>query len=132
MKLWFSKLYCHASPLLFVCCLFNDALSNSDYEHQSNHNYIGSCIVGLIPQSLQIQAELTLASVGLYQVMRVHVDRCVPVVWVLEVSVFICLCNTCNHVTEAGGLYGFSDSKWRLSMQYDRDSLDLVLLYIES
>ena len=62
------------------------------------------CIVGLIPQSFQLQAELTLASVGLRQVMRVHADQCVSTVRVVAVSVVICLCNTCNHVTEEGGL----------------------------
>jgi hypothetical protein len=36
--------------------------------------------------------------------MRLHVDQCVSAVIVVELSVFICLCNTSNHVTEAGGL----------------------------
>jgi hypothetical protein len=58
-------------------------------------------LVLLIPQSIQLQAQLTLASVSLCHVMSVHVDQCVSAVRVVGVSEVICLCNTCNHVTEA-------------------------------
>jgi len=48
-----------------------------------NYNYIGISRVGLIPQSLQLQAQLILVSEGFCPVMRVRADQCVSAVGVV-------------------------------------------------
>jgi hypothetical protein len=65
-------------------------------------------IAGLIPQSLQLQAQVTLASLGSCHKQGnvqscVRIDQCVPVVRTVEVLVFLYLRNSCYHVTEVGG-----------------------------
>jgi hypothetical protein len=46
---------------------------------------------------------------------RVRVDQCVSAVRAVEVSVYVCLRSSCNHVTEACGPQGLWDSCWGLS-----------------
>ena len=65
-------------------------------------------IAGLIPQSLQLRAQLTLASqadVTSLESARigVRVGQCVSAVRAVEVSVLVCLRSGCSHATELGG-----------------------------
>jgi len=70
--------------------------------------YILDYIVWLIPQSLQLQAQVilrTCADVTSRKSARsrVCVEQCVSAVRDVEVPVLVSLRNTCNHVTEVGG-----------------------------
>ena len=65
-------------------------------------------IPGLIPWSLQLQAQVKLASLvwspksGMCA-KSVRVKRCVSAVGAMEVLVFVCLHSSCNHVTDVEG-----------------------------
>jgi hypothetical protein len=73
---------------------------------------LSSCLVeiaGSISQILQLQAHVTLASLGRCQQVGesarscVRVDQCVSAVRAVDVPIFVCLRSSCNHVTEVGG-----------------------------
>jgi hypothetical protein len=66
-----------------------------------------SGIAELIPQSSQVQAQLTLASHITSRESarsRVRVDQCVSAVRAVEVPVLVCLRSSCSYVTEVEGL----------------------------
>ena len=72
---------------------------------QHGRNYT---ITGLIPQSIQLLAQLTKAKPG--QMLQIGTVRkycarrwCVSAVRAMEVAVSVCLRSSCNHVTEVGG-----------------------------
>jgi hypothetical protein len=67
-----------------------------------------ACIVRWIPQSLQLQAQVTSASLGGRHkwgecAKPVRVDQCVSAVSAVDVPVFVCLRRSCSHVTEVAG-----------------------------
>ena len=66
-------------------------------------------VAGLIPQSPQLQAQVTLGSLGSLVTSRdsarscVRVDQRFSAVTAVEVPVFFCLRSNSSHVTEVGG-----------------------------
>ena len=70
-------------------------------------------IAGLIPQRLQLQAQVTVR--GAWDDMasresarsRVRLGQCSFANRAVEVKILVCLHSRCSHVTEVGGLYGF-------------------------
>jgi hypothetical protein len=75
----------------------------------------------LIPQSLQLQAQVTSAIVvwchksGEWVKSCARGDKCVSAVIAVEMSVLVFLRSSWNHATEVGGPWGLWDSRWRLS-----------------
>jgi hypothetical protein len=60
----------------------------------------------------------------------VRVDQCVSAIRAVEVSVFVCLRSSCNHVTEVGGSLRFLRPTLKIVMQHNGDFVDLILLYL--
>ena len=70
--------------------------------------YVQFGIVGVIPQSLQVQVQITITSQSHVTIREsaqsfVRVVQCVCAVRAVEVPVLVCLRSSCYHVTEVGG-----------------------------
>ena len=63
-------------------------------------------IAGLIPQSIQLQTQIRLASLVGRVRSSVRADQCVSAVSAVEALVKVCLRSSCNHVTEVVVRYG--------------------------
>jgi hypothetical protein len=113
VSMWISKNALKTAHLLIGATLLN----------------VNACIAWLIRQSVQLQAQVTLASLGrchksgkcakscTYRSARFCDQRA------MEVPLFGCLRSSCNHVTEVGGL-----SFVRLA-ENDGDFVDVIVLY---
>jgi hypothetical protein len=55
-------------------------------------------------------------------------NLCVSAIGAVEVPVFLCVCSTCNHVTEVGGALKFVRLSLKVVTQNDGEFDDMIML----
>ena len=119
---------------LVVCIVF---LGTAFYETDTNNNIAPShalhnirSIAGLIPQSLQLEVQVTLTSLGWRHRMRRSAKSYArrSACFRNQSGVLVCLRSNCNDVSEGGVPHGLWDSHRRLSFKMT-DFMDVILLY---
>jgi hypothetical protein len=92
-KLWESYGTC--------ICMYTLCDQNSEsYEYNAQHIRTIVTVAGLFPWSLQLQAQVRLASLRWWHNLWECVDQRVSAVGVVEVPVLVCLRSSCNQLSE--------------------------------